>query len=112
MAFFVCVSNTDDHLRNHAFLLEDRGWRLAPAYDVNPNPDGEGLSLNISEDDNRQDLDLVREVAPYFRVADSRAVELIARVKSAVAAWRAVALERDLRAPAAERMRRAFRLAT
>lgn len=50
--FNVCVSNVDDHLRNHGFLLEDKGWILSSTYDLNPSPTGNGLSLNISKEDN------------------------------------------------------------
>ncbi|MCK5883425.1 MAG: type II toxin-antitoxin system HipA family toxin, partial [Bacteriovoracaceae bacterium] len=45
----ICITNTDDHLRNHGFILDSDGWRLSPAYDINPIQDGEGLKLNISE---------------------------------------------------------------
>jgi len=57
----MCVSNTDDHLRNYGFLMVENGWILSPAFDLNPNPDGNGLCLNVSESDNSQDLDLARE---------------------------------------------------
>jgi serine/threonine-protein kinase HipA len=73
IVFYVCVSNTDDHLRNHGFMLTKRGWRLSPAYDVNPVARGNGLALNISKDDNSQDLDLVLSIAPYFRIKEDRA---------------------------------------
>ena len=73
IAFNVCVSNVDDHLRNHGFLLERAGWSLAPAYDMNPVATGAGLTLDISETDNAQDLALVREVAASFRVKAARA---------------------------------------
>ena len=66
IVFSICVSNTDDHLRNHGFLLTEKGWGLSPAYDINPVETGMGLKLNISEDDNALDLDLVLSVAPYF----------------------------------------------
>ena len=46
--FNICVSNTDDHLRNHGFLLTNQGWILSPAYDINPIETGTGLKLNIS----------------------------------------------------------------
>jgi len=46
------VSLTDDHLRNHGLILTEKGWILSPAFDINPNEDGSGLSLNISLDDN------------------------------------------------------------
>lgn len=87
IVFYICVSNTDDHLRNHGFLLTDKGWVLSPAYDINPVEKGTGLSLNISEKDNALDLDLALEVAPYFRVEEKRAKEIIANVKNEVGKW-------------------------
>lgn len=111
IVFSICVSNTDDHLRNHGFMLEDEGWALAPAYDLNANPHGAGLKLNISETDNAQDLELVLSVAPVFRVESSRAREIIAEVVGAVQQWRAVAAAQGLAGPAQDRMRRAFRVA-
>lgn len=110
IAFFVCVSNTDDHLRNHGFILNPTGWTLAPAYDLNPDPHGEGLTLNISESDNAQSLELVREVAPLFRVKMARAEEILDEVIAAVKTWSEVAGQRGLRRPAQDRMRRAFRI--
>jgi serine/threonine-protein kinase HipA len=89
IAFNVLVSNTDDHLRNHGFLLTEAGWRLAPAFDMNPNPTGAGLALNIDEHDNALDLDLVRSVARYFRVSEADAI--LQRLESAVSSWREVA---------------------
>ncbi|KAB0545590.1 HipA domain-containing protein, partial [Pseudomonas palleroniana] len=70
IVFNMLVSNTDDHLRNHGFLLQPgRGWRLSPAYDMNPVPGDTGLRLNVSEADNAMDLDLAMSVAGYFRVS-------------------------------------------
>lgn len=112
IAFFVCVSNTDDHLRNHGFLLEPgSGWRLAPAFDMNPNPDGEGLHLNIDEHDNAQDLDLVRSVADIFAVGGSQREQVLAEVIAAVGRWRSVATELGLPKHEQDRMVRAFRVA-
>jgi len=88
IVFFICTSNTDDHLRNHGFLLAQGGWVLCPAYDINPNPRGSGLSINISESDNALNLDLAREVAPYFRVSKIRVNEIIETVGVAVRNWR------------------------
>ena len=51
IVFFLCVSNTDDHLRNHGFLMNRAGWVLSPAYDMNPDPDADGLKLNRYSDD-------------------------------------------------------------
>jgi serine/threonine-protein kinase HipA len=111
LAFSVCVSNCDDHLRNHGFLLHDSGWTLSPAYDVNPIADGDGLRLNISETDNAQDLGLVREVAPYFHVKRPRVDPVLAEVRAAAAKWRDVATRVGISRAAQDRMARAFRLA-
>lgn len=89
IAFNVLVSNTDDHLRNHGFLLTAKGWRLAPASDMNPNPTGTGLALDIDESDNALELDLVCSVAHYFRVSNAAAI--LDRLDSAISTWRDVA---------------------
>lgn len=113
IVFNMLVSNTDDHLRNHGFLLEPgRGWRLAPAYDVNPDPTGHGLKLNVSEKDNTLDLDLARSVAKYFRIELSDADNIIADFKYAVNQWRTIAKELGISAREQTRMQPAFRLAT
>lgn len=111
VVFFIAVSNVDDHLRNHALLLSPPGWTLAPAYDMNPVPAGNGLTLNISDDDNSQDMRLAREVAPFFRLSGADAETTISEVLAVVRQWRDVA--EDLGLPRAEReaMARAFRVA-
>ncbi len=88
IVFFICISNGDDHLRNHGFLLEPKGWSLAPAYDMNPIALADGLTLNISETDNALSLDLARDVAKYFRLGARRAESIIAEVIHAVQDWR------------------------
>ncbi|MBI4954126.1 MAG: HipA domain-containing protein [Myxococcales bacterium] len=112
IVFFVCVSNVDDHLRNHGFLLTPTGWVLAPAYDMNPVADGDGLVLNLSETDNAQDLGLVRDVAQHFRVKPRRADEIIGEVVRAVAGWRGEAKRARLSRAEQDRMAPAFRLAS
>ncbi|WP_235851349.1 type II toxin-antitoxin system HipA family toxin [Paraburkholderia acidicola] len=78
IVFNLLVSNTDDHLRNHGFLLQPgRGWALAPAFDMNPVPHAHGLKLNISEADNAMDLALAQSVAPYFRISAGQAAEIM-----------------------------------
>jgi serine/threonine-protein kinase HipA len=111
IVFSICVSNTDDHLRNHGFLLDEHGWALAPAYDMNPDPHGDGLKLNISESDNAQDLDLALQVASVFRVKGKRPRQIVDEVTTAVTGWRSVASRHGLSAAAQDRMRRAFRVA-
>jgi serine/threonine-protein kinase HipA len=111
IVFSICVSNTDDHLRNHGFILQPTGWALAPAYDMNPDPHGAGLKLNISETDNAQDIDLALSVASVFRVKKKRAEEIVSEVTEAVNRWRSSAASHGLPPTAQDRMRRAFRVA-
>ena len=88
IVFSICVSNTDDHLRNHGFLLSEDGWRLSPAYDINPIETGTGLNLNISENENSLDIDLALEVYEFFRLNKVEAMAIVGQVKSAVSKWR------------------------
>jgi serine/threonine-protein kinase HipA len=111
VVFFMCISNIDDHLRNHGFLLEPAGWSLAPAYDMNPVATAGGLTLNVSETDNAQDLALARDVAKLFRVSAKRANEIISEVITAVRGWRAVAKKLGLSRSAQDRMAAAFQVA-
>jgi serine/threonine-protein kinase HipA len=108
IVFSICISNTDDHLRNHGFLLDAAGWSLAPAYDMNPNPEGAGLRLNISETDNAQDLALAQEVAPFFRIKEASAKEIIDDVAEVVARWRDIAKAQGIPRDERERMASAF----
>ncbi|MCP4699838.1 MAG: type II toxin-antitoxin system HipA family toxin [Gammaproteobacteria bacterium] len=108
IVFFICISNTDDHLRNHGFLLDSSGWSLAPAYDINPTLHGVGLKLNISETDNAQDLELALEVADYFRVNKTCAKEIINRIVMTVIRWPAVANAHGISKNEQERMASAF----
>ncbi len=91
IVFSICVSNTDDHLRNHGFLLSEGGWRLSPAYDINPIETGTGLKLNITENENSLDIDLALEVHEFFRLNKAEAMAIVDRVKSAVSKWRELA---------------------
>jgi|AntRauTorcE11897_2_1112592.scaffolds.fasta_scaffold06105_2 serine/threonine-protein kinase HipA len=109
--FYVCVSNTDDHLRNHGFMLQDNGWTLSPAYDMNPVASGGGLSLNISKDDNSQDLSLVLSVAHYFRLSNDRANEIIQEVLSAVKRWPELAKKLSIPSREVGLMKSAFKVA-
>ena len=111
IVFNICVANTDDHLRNHGFLLTAQGWRLSPAYDLNPIPYGRGLTLNISETDNALDLQLALEVAPFFRLLPHQADAIIAEVRGAVRNWRAVATDYHLSREEQEMMANAFQVA-
>ncbi len=111
IVFNMLVSNTDDHLRNHGFLLDPRkGWRLAPAFDMNPNPNSRELRLNVTEDDNACDLDLALSAAAWFRVSAKDARSIIDNCKATVQGWRALAHEAGLPASEVDRMSSAFEL--
>lgn len=73
IVFNMAVSNRDDHLRNHAFILTDKGWILSPLYDVNPVPYGDELSLNVDEEDNSISIDLAVQTAVRFGISESDA---------------------------------------
>lgn len=111
IVFYISVCNTDDHLRNHGFLRTPTGWVLSPAYDINPVETGTGLSLNISEKDNALNLDLVKEVAPYFRVSTKRADEIMDQVKKSVSGWGKEAEQNGISKSERGVMEKAFRLA-
>ncbi len=107
IVFSIFVSNTDDHLRNHGFLLTERGWILSPAFDINPVELGAGLKLNISENDNSQDLQLALSVCGYFRLTTQKAGVIVSDIQSIVKDWRTEAtkigisrVEQELKAPA------------
>ena len=110
IVFYISISNTDDHLRNHGFLLTDKGWTLSPSYDINPVPTGTGLSLNISTTDNALSIDLALEVAEYFRISDEKATEIISIIQSEVSKWESIAEKVGI--PKSERnsMAKAFKI--
>jgi serine/threonine-protein kinase HipA len=108
IVFSICVKNTDDHLRNHGFLLTEKGWLLSPAYDINPNEYGKGLSLNITDADNSLDLDIAIEVAGYFRLSDDKASQIIQQVSAVVKDWKKVAANYKISNAEQERMSAAF----
>jgi serine/threonine-protein kinase HipA len=110
IVFSICVKNTDDHLRNHGFLLTDKGWILSPAYDINPNEYGKELSLNISDKDNALDLNLALEVAGYFRLNEKKAIQIIEQVKTAAGGWKKTAAKYKIPNAEQDRMSAAFTL--
>lgn len=91
VVFNVAVGNRDDHLRNHGFVLGQTGWRLAPAFDVNPNIDKAGHVLDIDDSDNRPSLDTVLSTAAFYGLADDRARQVLEEVATAVDGWQDVA---------------------
>ncbi|PZX56730.1 serine/threonine-protein kinase HipA [Algoriphagus chordae] len=112
IVFNICVSNVDDHLRNHGFILSEKGWRLSPAYDINPVETGSGLKLNISENDNSLDLNLALTVIPFFRLNEEKAFAIIEDVNNAVTSWREVAKELKIPNQQIEAKAKAFQKAS
>jgi serine/threonine-protein kinase HipA len=112
LVFNVLVSNVDDHLRNHGFLWGGReGWRLSPAFDLNPTPVDvreRRLTTSIDLEDGTCDLALVLEVAPFFGLGGHEARSLIRRVADGVGAWRTVASALGAGRSEIERMASAF----
>ncbi len=91
VVFNIAISNTDDHLRNHGFILTNQGWVLSPAYDLNPSIDKDGLALNIDMDNNALDYDLVKSVGEFFRLDNKQMDKIIKEVVEVVGTWKEVA---------------------
>lgn len=112
IVFNVLISNTDDHLRNHAFLyVGTDGWVLSPAYDMNPVPADvkpRVLSTAIEFEDATASLDLAENVAPYFDLKKSEASAIAAEVGRAVTHWREEARSLKIANAEIDRMSSAF----
>jgi serine/threonine-protein kinase HipA len=110
--FNILISNTDDHLRNHGFLYDGQdGWRLAPAYDLNPVPvdiKPRVLSTAIDLDENTASLQLALSVVDYFDLTADQAIEIAAAVGKAVTTWRDEATRLGLTSSQTNRMASAF----
>ena len=97
IVFNMVVSNTDDHLRNHAFLLTPRGWALSPMFDVNPEPAGSELSLNVDETDNRIQIELAISVAERFGITKKEAENIAQDIRKTVSdRWKYLAKSNGL----------------
>ena len=110
MVFNIAVSNTDDHLRNHGFIHQPRGWVLSPAYDINPTAVTHGLHLNINDTDNRLDYDLAMSVIDFFQLSRQHAEQIKEAVLTSVKQWSTVATEIGLSRGAQQTMATAFNL--
>ena len=72
-------------------MFDQKGLRLSPMYDVNPNPDGVGLSLNIDDMDNSLSFDVAIEAAKFFDIKKDEAVKIADAIKQNVKQWKTVA---------------------
>lgn len=96
VVFNVLIANRDDHLRNHGFLRTPPGWRLAPAFDLNPASDKAEHGLALDERLRVPDIDVVHQTAPLYRLSAPRARDIEAEVRNALARWRTVARAAEL----------------
>ncbi|WP_240776430.1 type II toxin-antitoxin system HipA family toxin [Nitrincola alkalilacustris] len=110
IVFNIAVSNVDDHLRNHGFLFDGEGWRLSPAYDINPTALANGLHLNIDDKDNRLSYELAFEVIDFFQLAKEEAEAIFIEVLTAVGKWRDMANAIGISRAEQEMMKSAFNI--
>jgi serine/threonine-protein kinase HipA len=112
LAFNILVSNFDDHLRNHAVLYDGAGWRLTPAYDLNPVPahiSPRALSTAINVDgDTTASIELAVEAAPEFLLKTDEARAIAAEVARVTATWRQIAAKHEIGGHEIEQMSSAF----
>lgn len=109
IVFNMAISNTDDHLRNHGFLLSPTGWRLSPAYDMNPVEEGDELALNVSETDNRISIELAIETAHYYGIKELDARKMVEQILAVVRDnWERLAKQHGLTRTDIEDKRPAF----
>ena len=108
VVFNVAISNRDDHLRNHGFILLPGGWRLSPAFDLNPNIDKAEHALNVDMGDNRANLDSVIATALYYELTPDQATKVVGEVLGVTREWEGVAKNLAISRGDIELMRAAF----
>lgn len=97
IVFNMAVTNTDDHLRNHAFIFGKNGWELSPLYDVNPVPYGDELSLLVDDEDNHISMELAVNTANRFGIQREVAEKIVSEIQKVVRDnWERLAKENGL----------------
>jgi serine/threonine-protein kinase HipA len=102
--FNVLIGNRDDHLRNHGFILERKGWRLSEAFDMNPDPAKAQHAMTLDGYSAEPSVSTVLETADLYRLDARRARTIVEEVRSAVATWRDEAARQGLPASELHRM--------
>lgn len=92
VAFNMCIGNSDDHFRNHAFLLTQKGWTLSPAYDMNPTLN-EYQSLLVNESSNKADISVLLDSCESYLIKKEIAANIIQEVQTAVSGWESLAVQ-------------------
>ena len=108
VVFSILIHNTDDHLRNHGFFIDEAGLRLSPAYDLNPSIEGRDLSLAINEVETACDVSIAMDAAKDYGVSPSEADRILKEVRAAVGRWRRQASALGLSKSAQDSMAAAF----
>jgi serine/threonine-protein kinase HipA len=112
VVFNVLLGNRDDHLRNHGFLRGLRGWRLAPAFDVNPNPDKDEHVLALDESSRLPSVATVRETRELYRLSATAADQVEKQVRRAFRAWQSTARSTGIGGREIERLEMVIATAT
>ena len=108
MIFNICISNTDDHLRNHGFLLNKEGWELSPCFDLNPDLEKEEMALSIGTDTHKS-LHNALDIAEFFRLSNQEAKDSIKEIQSVISKnWEVEADKLHINHNEKERMKPAF----
>lgn len=92
VAFNMCIGNSDDHFRNHGFLLTQKGWTLSPAYDMNPTLN-EYQSLLVNESSNKADISVLLDSCESYLIKKKIAANIIQEVQTAVSGWESLAVQ-------------------
>jgi serine/threonine-protein kinase HipA len=111
MTFNAMTGNTDDHLRNHGFLRNRAGWRLSPAYDLNPDPkpfERRAHALPFLPGEHHPSLEVCIKIAPFFNIGKDQVNAGLQRVNNALDGWQAAASRNGLAENEIRRMADAF----
>ncbi len=95
VVFNICIGNSDDHFRNHGFLLTPKGWTLSPAYDINPTL-SKHQSLLVTSTSNEADLSLLREASEEYMLSKEIADTIIGEVCNAMKDWLSLATRQGI----------------
>lgn len=102
--FNILIGNRDDHLRNHGFVREHTGWRLSPAFDMNPSTSKLTHALAIDTHNNHPDIEVAMRQADLYRLGSVAARFVLEQVRDAIADWRNLAKQIGLPSMEIQRM--------
>ena len=95
VAFNILIKNTDDHLRNHGFLLVNNHWCLSPLYDVNINKKGTHLSLNIDENNDMLDTDILIDTSKYYEIKKDEGAKIVKEIKNVLVSFKELSINHE-----------------